>query len=171
MRTGITTAQNEIVDLAKAFDDMASTLELQDKERKEAGKQLEKQASTDTLTGIFNRRAGLIVMEQAHAASVRNNAPMSLCFIDLDGFKEVNDTYGHAVGDIALVEVVDAMYHLIRSSDRLIRWGGDEFIVIFYGLQTNNALDFGNKIADENNVRLHYWMVPLAAPSICARNS
>ena len=146
VRTGITTAQNEIVDLAKAFDDMASTLELQDKERKEAGKQLEKQASTDTLTGIFNRRAGLIVMEQAHAASIRNNAPMSLCFIDLDGFKEVNDTYGHAEGDRVLVFAADLLKKAIRTSDSVCRMGGDEFLLILPECDQESAVQMWDRV-------------------------
>ena len=145
-RTGISSAQNEIADLAKAFDDMASALESRDKERLEAEKNLEKQASIDTLTGIFNRRAGLIIMEQSHAASVRNKVPMSLCYIDLDGFKEVNDTYGHAEGDRVLVFAAELLKKAIRVSDSVCRMGGDEFLLILPDCDQENAVQLWNRV-------------------------
>ena len=145
-RTGIKTAQNEIVDLAMAFDDMASALEMRDQERQEAEKQLEKQASIDILTGIFNRRAGLMMMEQSYAASVRNKVPMSLCFIDLDGFKEVNDTYGHAEGDRVLVFAADLLKKAIRASDAVCRMGGDEFLLILPECDEENAIQLWDRV-------------------------
>lgn len=146
VRVDINVAQNEIAELAEAFDDMARTLELRDKERKEAEEQLEKQASTDILTGIFNRRAGLLIMEQAHAASVRNHAPMSLCFIDLDGFKEVNDTYGHAEGDRVLIFAADLLKKTIRTSDSVCRMGGDEFLLILPECDQESAVQMWDRI-------------------------
>jgi len=111
--------------------------------------QLESELNKDTLTHADSRKYGITCLGREYKAFRKNGASPCIMMFDIDYFKNINDTYGHAVGDIALVEVVDAMYHLIRSSDRLIRWGGDEFIVIFYGLQANNALDFGNKILTE----------------------
>ena len=111
--------------------------------------QLESELNKDTLTGADSRKCGIANLTKDYKAFRRSGESPCIMMFDIDYFKNINDHYGHAVGDLALVSVVDAMYHIIRSSDRLIRWGGDEFIVIFYGLQINNALDFGNKILAE----------------------
>lgn len=82
---------------------------------------------TDPLTGAFNRR----YLDEMFAGTVVNRA---VAIIDVDDFKRVNDTYGHGVGDQALKGVVEAINACVRSADAVIRFGGDEFVVIFDGM-------------------------------------
>jgi len=66
--------------------------------------------------------------------------------IDVDDFKDVNDQFGHDVGDFVLIEIVKRLNYDIRSSDQLIRWGGDEFVGIFPGLREEHIKGFGDKL-------------------------
>ena len=67
---------------------------------------------------------------------------------DIDNFKDVNDKYGHEIGDLVLVEVVRSINHTIRTSDQFIRWGGDEFVGIFPDLKEEEVLSVGVKLLD-----------------------
>lgn len=92
--------------------------------------QLHEQATTDALTNLLNRRAFYERLGQAVARAARSNASLSLLFIDLDGFKEVNDRFGHDAGDEVLREVARRLKHVCRGSDVIARVGGDEFVVL-----------------------------------------
>lgn len=87
-------------------------------------------ATTDPLTGVANRASFEAALEHARATVSRTNEPLSLLALDLDGFKQLNDTYGHAAGDRALIEIAAAWAPLLRERDLLARVGGDEFCVI-----------------------------------------
>lgn len=100
-------------------------------------KELQQQINWDTLTSAHSRKYGSELLEREwehyqHSLEANDTAIMML---DIDHFKEFNDKYGHAVGDAVLREVVLAVRRASRSSDRIIRWGGDEFVGIFYGLK------------------------------------
>ena len=97
-------------------------------ERRAAG--LEIVANTDTLTRIANRRSGERRLEDEVERSIRYDRPLSVVLFDLDLFKRVNDTYGHDVGDQVLRQVPEALASRSRESDLLVRWGGEEFLVI-----------------------------------------
>lgn len=73
---------------------------------------------------------------------------LSIMMFDIDNFKNINDTFGHNTGDIVLIETVQAVKGFVRSSDSIIRWGGDEFICIFPGLKLENAIGYGEKILE-----------------------
>ncbi len=88
------------------------------------------QATHDTLTGLFNRWQFNQRLEQGVAESARHGRPMTLLLIDLDDFKTINDSYGHAAGDQALQEVARRLKACLRVSDTLARLGGDEFTVL-----------------------------------------
>ncbi|MCU1370055.1 MAG: hypothetical protein JWO77_1249 [Ilumatobacteraceae bacterium] len=88
------------------------------------------QATHDTLTGIPNRAGALAALEGALARSRRQGTTLALAFLDLDGFKRANDTYGHQVGDAVLCEVAARLRRTARAGDSYARLGGDEFIVI-----------------------------------------
>nr|WP_229499297.1 EAL domain-containing protein [Pseudoduganella ginsengisoli] len=89
-----------------------------------------KQANFDTLTGLPNRRMFGERLRQEMKKSDRTQLPMALVFIDLDGFKEVNDTLGHDMGDVLLKEVAARLGNCVRGTDTVARLGGDEFTVI-----------------------------------------
>lgn len=98
--------------------------------RKKMELKLEKLATTDYLTGTLNRRA---YIERADAERQRANRykhPICMVFFDIDHFKQINDTYGHDVGDIALKVLVDIIGHSLRASDALGRLGGEEFALL-----------------------------------------
>ncbi len=93
----------------------------------------EQRAQTDPLTGVLNRRS---LIERLDAACVRAKSrglPISVLFIDLDHFKQINDTYGHAAGDACLAAIIPPIQAELRQSDVIGRYGGEEFIVILYG--------------------------------------
>jgi diguanylate cyclase (GGDEF)-like protein len=91
-------------------------------------------AHHDPLTGLLNRSLLRDRMEQAIAQARRNRTSAAVFFIDLDGFKKANDTLGHAAGDSLLVAVGTRLRNAVRSSDSVIRMGGDEFVVVMPGL-------------------------------------
>jgi diguanylate cyclase (GGDEF)-like protein/hemerythrin-like metal-binding protein len=91
---------------------------------------LEKRAATDHLTGAWNRAHLDSVLETELARSMAGRQPLSLILFDIDHFKNVNDTYGHAVGDSVLRELVQLARTKVRASDLLFRWGGEEFVVL-----------------------------------------
>lgn len=92
--------------------------------------QLHQMASHDPLTGLCNRRALTERLEQALSRTRRSNSQLALLFIDLDGFKRVNDQYGHGVGDEVLCEVARRLLSITRQSDVVARLGGDEFVLL-----------------------------------------
>lgn len=98
--------------------------------QKEAQEQIWRQANFDVLTGLPNRRMMRDRLLQEVEKSVRRNEQMALLFIDLDHFKEVNDTLGHQVGDQLLIEAGRRIESCVRSSDTVARQGGDEFTVV-----------------------------------------
>lgn len=93
--------------------------------------ELDRVANFDALTGLPNRRLLLDRFQQTIARVNRNGSICAVCFMDLDGFKAVNDHYGHGVGDQLLVAIVNNVSVVIRQQDTLARVGGDEFIILF----------------------------------------
>ncbi len=104
-------------------------------ESKEHEKQLEHIAHYDALTGVPNRVLLADRMLQALARAKRDKGLLAVCYLDLDGFKPVNDKYGHESGDQVLVEVTRRIKEAIREDDTVARLGGDEFVVLLVGLQ------------------------------------
>jgi diguanylate cyclase (GGDEF)-like protein/PAS domain S-box-containing protein len=103
-------------------------------EMKAYQQQVEHIAFHDPLTGLPNRLLMRDRLDMALAASSRSGRTVAVCFIDLDGFKPVNDRYGHAVGDHILAEIALRLTGCLRGSDTVARVGGDEFVVIIDGL-------------------------------------
>lgn len=93
--------------------------------------QLKELAAIDSLTGLANRRCFLERLQGEIARSRRAGYPLSIALIDLDGFKAVNDAYGHIVGDDVLRQVAQALRGAARESDLVARFGGDEFVLLF----------------------------------------
>jgi diguanylate cyclase (GGDEF)-like protein len=89
----------------------------------------EKQSMTDSLTGLYNRRSMEQLLEREVALSERHSHPLSLVMIDLDHFKAINDTHGHAAGDHMLKAFADCVRITLRKTDLAFRYGGDEFVI------------------------------------------
>ena len=99
-----------------------------------AQKQLEKAlaqlAITDELTGLPNRRDGMAKLEELHKASEKKSSPYCIAMVDIDNFKQLNDRYGHAVGDNVLNEFASFAQKSLRESDVCFRYGGEEFVIL-----------------------------------------
>jgi len=96
-------------------------------------------ANTDPLTGAMNRHSFNEITEKKMISSEIHNRPYTMVYIDLDNFKAVNDTLGHAVGDLVLKVVVDTIHTQIRSTDFLARIGGDEFAILLTDIDQKHA--------------------------------
>jgi two-component system chemotaxis response regulator CheY len=108
--------------------------------------QMETQAMTDAATGLLNRRA---IMEHAEAEwqrAQREKRPLSLVVMDVDKLKDINDTYGHLVGDQALIQMADMMHHGMRRYDWVGRWGGDEFLLVLPGSGLQEAREVADRL-------------------------
>ncbi len=95
-----------------------------------SNRKLQRYALIDELTGLENRRAGMESLSQAWSVSERSGEPVSMMMIDIDRFKQVNDSHGHAVGDKVLIEVAATMRQSARKGDSVCRMGGEEFLVL-----------------------------------------
>ena len=91
---------------------------------------LKAQAVRDQLTGLLNRRGFSDAARQHQSSAERSGAPFLVAALDLDGFKEINDTLGHDVGDEALTEMAVVLTETVRASDVVARFGGDEFVLL-----------------------------------------
>jgi diguanylate cyclase (GGDEF)-like protein len=110
--------------------------------------QVEEQTRLDSLTGVYNHGYFLKKLaEQAMEAS-SGNMPLSLIMLDIDFFKQYNDTYGHLVGDRILKTLCTAIKHHIKHSDAVGRWGGEEFIISLPGASGLQALQVAERIGE-----------------------
>jgi len=105
-----------------------------------SNRRLQEAAMTDSLTGFPNRRYFNERFAQEWAASIRSKRPLSCILVDVDHFKNINDTYGHDVGDAVLVQVSQAIKAALRTQDVLARLGGDEFVVVCPDTAVESAL-------------------------------
>lgn len=103
-------------------------------------------AVRDDLTGVFNRRELLRIVEQEKNRLERQGSPFSLCLIDLDYFKQINDTYGHAAGDHVLKQVASTIQEQVRKTDCFGRYGGEEFLLLLTGTDAPAAEAFVDRI-------------------------
>jgi len=102
--------------------------------------EIERVACTDELTGAYNRRGFHQEFKRVLASANRYNETGVLIYVDLDGFKPINDTYGHAAGDHVLCEVVNTLSKSVRPTDLVARLGGDEFAVLLTRTDWKNGL-------------------------------
>jgi diguanylate cyclase (GGDEF)-like protein len=121
-------------------------------------------ADRDALTPLLNRRAFLRELSRIRTFAQRYGAPASLVYFDLDGFKAVNDRYGHAAGDAALQAVAERLLAHVRESDIVGRMGGDEFAVIL--VQADQAVAEAKAAAlahavEREPIRFGDWTAPL----------
>ncbi len=125
------------------------------KKLQEKEKEIERLAYYDILTNVGNRTLFYTVSEKFLASAKRNNSILGLMFIDIDRFKDINDEYGHGVGDKALVEVANILAQSTRESDVVTRYGGDEFMVLLPNLDCYNSYDvIADRIAKANKTMI-----------------
>ena len=117
-----------------------------DKIRHHRTTQLEEKANTDPLTGLANRRALSSLLKHQWNLAKAKNIPFAIIFVDIDDFKKYNDTYGHLNGDKVLIRVANKMKNLIRTSDSICRYGGEEFVIVLVGAGVEDIQKISHKL-------------------------
>ncbi|BBJ00248.1 hypothetical protein FGKAn22_19400 [Ferrigenium kumadai] len=135
--TSVRNEENEVTHYVAIFMDIT--------ERKRAEEEIHRLAYYDTLTQLPNRRLFMNRLDQAISASHRSSQHGALLFMDLDNFKILNDTKGHDVGDMLLVEVANRLRLCVRETDTVARLGGDEFVILLQDLSSSEILA-GNQV-------------------------
>lgn len=113
---------------------------------KKEKEELKKQTTIDVLTGVFNRKKLLDEFDASIQLSKRYKRPLSIIMFDVDFFKDINDSYGHGVGDKVLKEITSIVAEHIREPDFLIRWGGDEFMILIPESDLEEATQLARKL-------------------------
>ncbi len=119
------------------------------KRREALEEELKRQATTDPLTGLFNRRQYEMLFNRERERCNRQHKYICLCVADLDHFKRINDTYGHDIGDQALRHTADLFTNLLRQSDVVGRFGGEEFVLILPDTDLEQAVAVINRLRQE----------------------
>ena len=144
-----TDLEDELEHRQKLIDELDSTnskLAHEIEERKRIQDKLQQLAITDPLTGLFNRRYFFEIAEKEFAKSSRYNRPLSVVILDLDMFKDINDTYGHLVGDRALIHIGRLLRKTTRDPDIPARYGGEEFVVLLPETDCASAQIFSDRL-------------------------
>lgn len=153
VRAALQTLLTEIDDLRREVGRLKTRLE-----------ESEELADRDPLTPLLNRRAFIRELGRVKTFSQRYGAPASLVYFDLDGFKSVNDRYGHAAGDAALSAVAERLLANVRQSDLVGRMGGDEFAVILVQADEGVAAAKAQALAqtiEREPIKFGDWSAPL----------
>jgi two-component system cell cycle response regulator len=114
----------------------------------EMAKRLEELSGRDDLTGVFNRRHFSSTLDRSFAHSSRHARQLSVAMIDIDNFKNINDSFGHHAGDTVLAEVARRFAKVVRASDYVARYGGEEFVVLLPETQLGDALQFSERLRE-----------------------
>lgn len=154
----------ELQELEAGFNQMAEKLEASHKSMMEVNANLENLvvartrelelrnhdlellSSTDRLTGLYNRLKLEQILDEEHQRSQRYGTSFSLAIVDIDLFKQVNDTHGHQTGDQVLINIARILQDHVRSMDAVGRWGGEEFLVIFRETTIHAAIATAEKL-------------------------
>jgi len=145
LRTRLFAAQR-LVQLQNAWEKDRAQLRQIAAELAVANRRLANAALTDLLTGLPNRRSAMDQLQQAWSAAARSGMPLSVMVIDIDHFKRINDTFGHAAGDIVLREAADTLRTSARRGDSVCRIGGEEFLVICPNTDIKAALQSAERL-------------------------
>ncbi|MDC7247134.1 MAG: sensor domain-containing diguanylate cyclase [Sphaerochaetaceae bacterium] len=108
--------------------------------------QVQRLAAIDSLTSFYNRRFGLIRLREECQRAIGNDGYLGLIMFDVDHFKQVNDTYGHPIGDKILRQIGNITRNVVRDGDVLIRYGGDEFLAVLVGASHHDTLEIAEKL-------------------------
>ncbi len=119
---------------------------IKNRELTKANKELEKLSTIDSLTGLYNRRYFIGMLEAEHRRSVRYGHRLSILMIDVDFFKKVNDQHGHICGDQLLKEIAKIIKKTVRGTDMVARYGGEEMVVLLLETDSGEAASIGEKL-------------------------
>lgn len=108
--------------------------------------QLQRLAANDPLTGIYNRRFGLLRLKEEFSRSIRYSIPVGLIMFDIDHFKAINDNYGHIIGDKVLINLTNSIKLSLREGDIFFRYGGEEFVVVLPGASLKDTTKTAQQI-------------------------
>ncbi len=144
--------------------------------RKQYEEQLRRFAATDAMTNVYNRKWGYDKLQKLFHLPVSERERMTLCFVDIDDLKQVNDRFGHAAGDEMIVNTVQTIFACVRKNDIIARWGGDEFVLLLDCRMADagkvmDKIEFG--LAHFNltggkpyELSISYGLVEFASPSL-----
>ncbi len=147
-------------ELQREVDRKTKVIQKQLRDLEKQKEKLEHLAITDDLTGLSNRRFFFRVLTMEWKRQARYHRPLSLILFDIDHFKEINDTYGHAMGDQVLIAVANTIANTIRAPDTVARFGGEEFIVLL----PETELQIAREVAER--IRLKVVNMKIEYPSI-----
>lgn len=149
---------NHVVKFVGSVQDIA--------ERKRFEEELKHYATTDAMTGIANRRAGMLFLDNHVQISKRNKTTLSVCFVDINDLKDINDTYGHEEGDNVIRIACETIRESLRESDFICRLGGDEFLIIFPQCSIESALEIWERVETRlealNNEKSKHYAISLS---------
>ncbi len=128
-------------------------------------RRLQLQANTDKLTGLLNRTAFDPLFAELVQEAIRRQQPLALLLLDIDFFKAINDSHGHAIGDQVIQHVAGRLLQAIRSSDRIFRWGGEEFLILMPGCGAAQAVERGEALRQA--LRAESTQLPVAPTISC----
>jgi len=123
-----------------------NSLQAEIKSQQKARESLQQIAVRDHLTGLHNRYYFFELAEASFQKAVTNSPALSIIMVDLDNFKNVNDEYGHVIGDIVLKKVAETLLAGLRSNDVVARYGGDEFIILLSGASNFHAEEVAERL-------------------------
>ncbi len=121
-------------------------LNAQVKYRKNVDIYVKTETEYDNLTGAYSRKSGEVILEEYYNQSKYCMTTPLLMMVDIDNFKVVNDTFGHDMGDVVLKKMSKAIMSNIREANQLIRWGGEEFVILFNNVNTINQYQIGKRV-------------------------
>nr|WP_268820166.1 diguanylate cyclase [Paraglaciecola sp. G1-23] len=128
---------------------LETKVEQRTQQLQKANKELKALANNDPLTKAYNRHGIQQYIMAAFERYRRTQEPFSILILDYDHFKQINDNYGHDVGDLVLMTGADLIKQTMREQDKLARWGGEEFLVLLPGTDLEGALSIGQKLKDK----------------------
>lgn len=144
----LNTLQDQEAQLIKTNESLEQMVSRRTLQLERANDELARLATQDFLTATLNRRAFEFEAAKVIYAADRYHRPVSFMFLDIDHFKSINDQYGHAAGDEVLQKLAMSIRDLLRTSDILARWGGEEFVICLPDTMLADAIIVGEKILD-----------------------
>lgn len=139
----------QVTDLNNQLNDALGKIKEEVNEKQTLEEELRTQVLIDDLTGVYNRRASIMFLDKMYNLSKRRKESLTICFLDIDNLKLVNDNLGHAEGDMLLKNVANALIESTRESDEVFRIGGDEFILILPDCAQKKAEEILLRVKDE----------------------